>query len=116
MKPFCDHCGQRRNAVGARRRQVFNSAASSRAVKACRGYESSDWATVPRLATRKRSKDIRPYRTSALRDTDTLLDENDLKAKQDDVNTKRIPEPMANALSSRGPREREIRLTTAKIH
>ena len=26
------------------------------------------------------------YRTSALRDTDTLLDENDLKAKQDDVN------------------------------
>ncbi|EJK49130.1 hypothetical protein THAOC_32026 [Thalassiosira oceanica] len=61
MKPFCDHCGQRRNAVGARRRQVFNSAASSRAVKACRGYESSDWATVPRLATRKRSKDIRPY-------------------------------------------------------
>ena len=49
------------------------------------------------------------YRTSALRDTDTLLDENDLKAKQDDVNTKRILEPMANALSSRGPREREIR-------
>ncbi|EJK63625.1 hypothetical protein THAOC_15705 [Thalassiosira oceanica] len=57
-------------------------------------YESSDWAIVPRLATQKRSKDIRPYRTSALRDTDTLLDEKDLKAKQDDVNTKRIPEPL----------------------
>ena len=29
MKPFCDHCGQRCNAVGALRRQVFNLAASS---------------------------------------------------------------------------------------
>ncbi|EJK48556.1 hypothetical protein THAOC_32636 [Thalassiosira oceanica] len=37
-------------------------------------------------------------------------------SKQDDVNTKRIPEPMANALSSRGPRERERDQTTAKIH
>ncbi|EJK71679.1 hypothetical protein THAOC_06857 [Thalassiosira oceanica] len=45
-----------------------------------------------------------------------LLDENDLKAKQDDVNTKQIPEPVANALSSRGPRERERDQTTAEIH
>ena len=55
------------------------------------------------------------YRTSALRDTDTMLDENDMKAtNQDDVNTERIPEPMANALSSRGPRKRDQ--TTAEMH
>ncbi|EJK75460.1 hypothetical protein THAOC_02817 [Thalassiosira oceanica] len=53
MKPFCDRCGQRCNAVGARRRQVFNSAASSHAVKACRcnalvgypGYTQAFWDT-----------------------------------------------------------------------
>ncbi|EJK46794.1 hypothetical protein THAOC_34520 [Thalassiosira oceanica] len=42
------------------------------------------------------------------------------ESKQDDVNTKPIPEPMANALSSCGPRERERERerdqASAKIH
>ncbi|EJK54535.1 hypothetical protein THAOC_25827 [Thalassiosira oceanica] len=102
MEPFCDHCGQRRNAVGARRRQVFNSAASSRAVKVGLGN----------CATSGDTKTFQRYPSVHIQDVSATGHGHSAGRKRFESKTrrrepKRIPEPMANALSSRGPRGRE---------
>ena len=76
-----------------------------------------DWAILPRLTTRKCSKDIRPVHIQdvSTTDTDTLLDENDLKAKQDDVNRneyRSLWRTHYRPVAQEGERDQ----TTAEIH
>ena len=72
-----------------------------------------DWAILPRLTTRKRSKDIRPYTGRQHYGHGHFAGRKRFESNQDDANTKRIPEPTANALR---PVAQERDQTTSEMH